>query len=132
MSRWPYDPVYSFWLSSFERLNGMLGSYHTNYHDISLQLMRRFISSSFYNVNNWPVEYTDQFYPLLSKHHYEEGSLQAISLDHVLEVCKFEDVRPLPPVYEVALELHQKEAQRAFMLYQYYLILEINIIMNNY
>ena len=80
-----------------------------NFHDISLQLMRRFTSSSFYNVNNWPVEYKDQFYPLLSKHHYQEGSLQAISLDHVLEVCKLEDVRPLPPVYEVALELHQKE-----------------------
>ena len=30
--------------------------------------------------------YKDQFYPLLSKHHYQEGSLQAISLDHVSEV----------------------------------------------
>ena len=59
--------VYSFWLFSFERLNGVLGSYHTNCHNISLQLMRRFTSSSFYNVNNWPVEYKDQFYPLLSK-----------------------------------------------------------------
>ena len=31
-----FGPVYSFWLFSFERLNGVLGSYHTNCHDISL------------------------------------------------------------------------------------------------
>ena len=35
-----FGPVYSFGLFAFERLNGVLGSYHTNSHDISLQLMR--------------------------------------------------------------------------------------------
>ena len=39
-----FSPVYSFWLFAFERLNGVLGSFHTNYHDISLQLMRQFTS----------------------------------------------------------------------------------------
>ena len=33
-----YGPVYLFWIFSFERLKGVLGSYHTNCHDISLQL----------------------------------------------------------------------------------------------
>ena len=37
-----YGPVYSFWLFPFERLNGILGSYHTNHHIISVQLMTRF------------------------------------------------------------------------------------------
>ncbi len=40
-----YGPVYPFWLFSFERLNGILGSYHTNCSKISLQLMRKFTSS---------------------------------------------------------------------------------------
>lgn len=55
-----FGPVYSFWLFSFERLNGILGSYHTNCHDISLQLMRRFTSVTFYSIHNWPVEYKEE------------------------------------------------------------------------
>ena len=39
-----YGPVYSFWLSAFERLNGIMESFSTNCRDISLQLMRRFIA----------------------------------------------------------------------------------------
>ena len=39
-----YGPIYSFWLFSFERYNGMLGSYKTNQRSIELQLMRRFMS----------------------------------------------------------------------------------------
>lgn len=70
-----FGPVYAFWLFSFERLNGVLGSYHTNCHDISLQLMRRFIVNHEYGVSNWPEEYRDEFDPLLSKFHYNKGSL---------------------------------------------------------
>lgn len=55
-----YGPVYSFWLFAFERLNGVLGSYHTNCHDISLQLMRRFVSTTEHGVHNWPNEFKDQ------------------------------------------------------------------------
>lgn len=33
-----YGPVYSFWLFSFERMNGILGAYHTNSCDIPLQV----------------------------------------------------------------------------------------------
>ena len=49
-----YGPVYSFWLFAFERLNGILGSYHTNSRNISLQLMRRFLDSKKYAPCNWP------------------------------------------------------------------------------
>lgn len=34
-----YGSVYSFWCFSFERFNGILGSYHTNNHSIELQVM---------------------------------------------------------------------------------------------
>lgn len=39
-----YGPIYSFWLFSFERYNGMLGNYKTNQRSVELQLMRKFIS----------------------------------------------------------------------------------------
>ena len=38
-----YGPVYSFWCFAIERMNGILGSYHTNYHNISIQLARHFL-----------------------------------------------------------------------------------------
>ncbi|XP_057311059.1 uncharacterized protein LOC130648935 [Hydractinia symbiolongicarpus] len=38
-----YGPVYAFWCFSYERFNGILGSYHVNNHDITIQLMRKFI-----------------------------------------------------------------------------------------
>ena len=38
-----YGPVYSFWLYSFERYNGILGSYHTNQKSIEIQVMRKFL-----------------------------------------------------------------------------------------
>ena len=31
-----YGPVYSFWCFSFERYNGILGSYHKNNHNIGM------------------------------------------------------------------------------------------------
>ena len=40
-----FGPVYLFWCFSFERLNEILGSYHTNNHHISVQLMRGFLES---------------------------------------------------------------------------------------
>lgn len=39
-----YGPIYSFWLFSFERYNGLLGNYRTNQRSVELQLMRRFLS----------------------------------------------------------------------------------------
>ena len=37
-----YGPIYSFWLFSFERYNGILGDYYTNNKSIELQVMRKF------------------------------------------------------------------------------------------
>ena len=39
-----FGPAHSFWCFSFERYNGMLGSYHTNQKNIELQIMRKFIN----------------------------------------------------------------------------------------
>lgn len=37
-----YGPIYSFWLFSFERYNGLLGAVPTNKRNIELQMFRRF------------------------------------------------------------------------------------------
>lgn len=39
-----YGPIYSFWLFSFERYNGLLGSFRTNQRSIEVQIMRRFLT----------------------------------------------------------------------------------------
>ena len=76
----------AFWLFSFERLNGILGSYHTNNNDVSLQLMRRFVSSHTYSTLNWPQEFKTDFIPVLSKcSHYCKGSLMQETLESCLE-----------------------------------------------
>ena len=103
-----FGPVYSFWLFSFERLNGILGSYHTNCHDISVQLMRRFASSIYHGTHNWPAEYRDELSFLIFYHDYQKGSLQATTLEQVLEQQQSHKINPLPPVHEAAWELHQK------------------------
>lgn len=64
-----YGPVYSFWCFAFERMNGILGSYHVNNHHISIQLTRRFLESKTYAPINWPVKYVEEylhFYSVLS------------------------------------------------------------------
>lgn len=105
-----FGPVYAFWLFSFERLNGILGSYHTNNHDISLQLMRRFMVSHDYGISNWPEEYKSEFVPLISKCKYNKGSLVFDSLEDFMPSCNQSGVlEPLPPIRECTWLPHQKE-----------------------
>ncbi len=39
-----FGPVHSYWLFAFERINGYLGDYHTNFKAIEVTLMRKFLS----------------------------------------------------------------------------------------
>ena len=41
-----FGPIYSFWLFSYERYNGILGSLHNNNKDIECQIMRLFCRSN--------------------------------------------------------------------------------------
>jgi hypothetical protein len=52
-----FGPIYSFWLFSFERENGILGSYKTNKKNLEAQLMRRFLKES------WAREKMDELNP---------------------------------------------------------------------
>ena len=40
-----YGPSHAFWCYSFERYNGMLGSYHTNRKSVESQIMRKFVNT---------------------------------------------------------------------------------------
>lgn len=100
--------VYAFWLFAFERLNGILGSFHTNNHDISLQLMRQFLRSHEFGIHTIANEYREDFLPLIEKCVYNKGSLKQTSLE--CAVAKNENVLPLPPVRVSAFTLDIRES----------------------
>ena len=100
-----YGPVYAFWCFAYERLNGVLGTYHTNNHNISAQLMRRFLDSKAYSPNKWPEDYVADFLPLLEKFRYHKGSLMQTTLETQLDFGEVHDlaIQPLPPMQEYTL-----------------------------
>ena len=96
-----YGPVYSFWLFLFEHLNGVMGSFHTNCHDISLQLVRRFHGTSVYVLHTWSTEYRDELTPFMQSCGYSKGSLIQTSLECFLkDNCSqiYSVTNPFPPV----------------------------------
>uniref|UniRef100_A0A1X7VF95 Uncharacterized protein n=1 Tax=Amphimedon queenslandica TaxID=400682 RepID=A0A1X7VF95_AMPQE len=98
-----YGPVYSFWCFAFERMNGVLGSYDTNNHNISIQLARRFLDSKEYATLNWPTEFVDEYSPLLTKFVYQKGSLK---LDSSIGD---RTIQPLPPITENSFTSTQQQ-----------------------
>ena len=56
-----FGPVYAFWLFAYERFNGIMGSYHTNSKNISVQLTERFLDSKDFIPNKWPSEYVNDY-----------------------------------------------------------------------
>ena len=96
-----FGPVYALWLFAFERLNGILGSFHTNNHDISLQIMRQFIRCYEFGIQTISSEYRQDFLPMIEKCFYNKGSLKQTSLE--LAVLDDSNVSPLPPLHASAL-----------------------------
>ena len=94
-----YGPVYVFWLFGFERLSGVMGSYHTNCQNISVQLTCRFLYSVIYAPNNWPQEFASDFLPLLEQFRYSQGSLNLSA--------EMSTISPLLPVKERSLHFQE-------------------------
>ena len=95
-----YGPVYSFWCFAFERMNGILGSYHTNNCNVSTQLAQRCLDSKLYAVHNWPSEFVEE-YSLLEKFNFSKGSL---NVGYLLPTFV-----PLPPITEHVFSSSQIE-----------------------
>lgn len=100
-----FGPVYSFWCFAYERMNGVLGAYHTNNHHVSVQYMHRFLDSKSYAPIYWPQEFTAEYLPLLQRSVYLRGSLMQSNLETEITDQKF---TPLPPVQEFALSSSHK------------------------
>lgn len=108
-----YGAVYSFWCFSFERLNGILGSYPTNSHHISVQLMRRFLESKLFAHEHWPVEYVEEYLPLLKQFHYNKGSLIQTTLEY--RRIENNEICPLPPIKECAFLQNELDELQAYI-----------------
>jgi hypothetical protein len=75
-----FGPVYSFWLFSFERYNGILGEYPTNQRSVELQIMRKFMSEQFVKSLPLPTKFKELFDPIFQKlKSSNTGTLQAYS-----------------------------------------------------
>ena len=57
-----FGSVYGFWCFSFERYNGILGRYHTNNHDITIQVMRKLVSCQQINSNFDHSDHLESFF----------------------------------------------------------------------
>ena len=101
-----FGPVYAFWVFSFERLNGILESYHTNGHNLPVQIIRRFLATGDFDRHKWPEEFRSMFSSILFSHTYDKGSLASLSLEQSLRCGK--DIQALPPVFECTWESHMK------------------------
>ena len=67
--------------------------------------MRRFMSGQYYGAENWPIEFREEFYPLLVHHTYDKGSLQACSLEQALAQTQHSrsvTIKPSFPIIENA------------------------------
>ena len=93
-----HGPVYAFWLHAFERMNGILGSFQTSNHNVTIQLMRKFLSMQLVSLDKWPDEFRDKIGPLFQPHLKEVGSLSEMM--HPDEITQ--SIRPLPPISEKA------------------------------
>ena len=60
-----YGPLHSFWLFSFERLNGILENQPNNNRAVEIQLMRRFIRDRLCLSLLLPLDFSDDFSPIL-------------------------------------------------------------------
>ena len=79
-----YGPARAFWLYSFERFNGILGSFHTNNTHIEAQIMAKFLDSQFIQVDDTSFVDNEEFYTFLPKSymplHHSQGSNSVLSI----------------------------------------------------
>lgn len=79
-----YGPVFGFWLFSFERYNGQLGSTLTNNRSVEIQFMRDFLKERFLmpSTGNLPAIYQEEFTPVFDKCYEKRNSVSNVSTAH--------------------------------------------------
>ena len=78
-----YGPVFGFWLFSFERYNGQLGSTLTNNRSVEIQFMRDFLKERFLmpSAGNLPTIYHEEFMPIFNR--WNEKKTMSLTEDGV-------------------------------------------------
>ncbi len=77
--------LHSFWLFTFERYNGILGSQPTNNKNIEIQLMRHFLQDMFALSYNFPDEFRTDFEELCKFGDKSVGSLRELCDDAIIQ-----------------------------------------------
>ena len=107
-----HGPVYAFWLYAFERLNGLLGSYSTSHHDVTIQLMRKFTLMQDVSLSQWPEELKAEFAPLFRSCFGEKGSLSETMSIYDDKHCS---IKAIPPVVEKSFDCQELDKVTALM-----------------
>ena len=68
-----FGPASTFWLFTFERINVILGKFHTNHHSIETQLMRKFITRQQIVQLRFPTHKVSQKSQSLLNHAHKVG-----------------------------------------------------------
>lgn len=110
-----FGPAHAFWCFSFERYNGILGSFHTNKKSVELQFMRQFhkkqvllsVSKDFAELSNFFPACENSTYPEVDDIQFMDLLSHSLpSLD--LTKFTYDDEngmhRLLPPLHEMVFE----------------------------
>ena len=96
-----FGPVYSFWLYSFERENGILGSYPTNNRSIEVQLMRK-------HIQKWQLQWVriselDSVMKEIERYSSPKGTLALQAFEDIIgDISQYTEVsRRILSVYDL-------------------------------
>lgn len=79
-------------------MNGVLGSFSTSNHDVTVQLMHKFLTMQSVSFDHWPEEFKQSIGPVLWPYLKEKGSVSET-------ICPSNiNFKPLPPLYEKAFD----------------------------
>ena len=92
-----HGPVYAFWLYAFERLNGVLGSFSTSQHDVSVQIMRKLNSMQSCHSDCGSQDFASNFGQLFAPYVKETGSLLETMQTSIIPTA-------IPPILEKAFD----------------------------
>ena len=98
-----FGPVYGFWCFSFERYNGILESFCTNNHSISVQLMKKFISGIYIesSYKNLGIGKLPTFSEMKLSSDHKEVNSKFYTIDRIRRNIKNENI----PVFEKCYDI---------------------------
>ncbi len=98
-----YGPMSSFWLFSFERMNGILGNEPTNNRSIELQLMQRFVKDNSHlhllsSLSNDSSDVSTVFSKVVKEHAYSYDSVKHLDRQISLTVQSSSGFQYVPAI----------------------------------